>query len=329
MYFTIISGNIRVVVDDAGKPWYCLKDVCAALETRRVYISLIPKKADLMSMPVEEGNPVCVKCVSYDGLVAVVEHVCDKEPENNTARSFQQFLPEHCREVEKDNPSFVMRPFYGHYNEVFAQMAEQAERAVIGTLIAHPEYYDFESLGRLYGKTLFQTGGYQYLYDRISEMYDAFHVVNAPMLKAFLASKQAKGEYIPVMEDAVDALASQSVTRSPNLYLFISFLLVNKAFMDFSCGFGDVYEALDETMGVSELLGLIDKGSEKIRDVRCFLMPFEQYIRTTDKLTDEEKQEVFLGDLYDSYIWSVENVLDTGKDVKSMNLPSWPKRACY
>lgn len=330
MYFTEIPDNIRVVVDDAGKPWYCLKDVCAALETKRVYISLIPKKVDIISLPVEKGSQVCVMCVSYEGLTAVVEHICDKEPENRKAFSFLEDLPEACRELEKDNPSSLMRPYYGRYNKVFAQLSEQAERAVIGTIIAHPEFFDFDTLGRHYGATLFQIGGYQYLYDLISEMYDSFHVVNAPMLKAYLASKQTNREFVPVMEETIDALASQSVEYKSSLFTIIGFLLVNKAFMDFSRGFGDVYEALNESLDANELLDLIAKGEDTVRQVSRFLLPFKNYIRTTDKLSEEEKKEIlYEGQLYNSYTWVVENVLDTGKDPKSLAIAAWPKRAEY
>lgn len=303
---------IRVVTSDRGKTWYCLSDICAYLHFNRPYLFHIPKVEDVAGLPKKENSNVFIKYVTSRGVKAIIAHLRDNDPNNAFVDMFEQEFFCECAQFEPHLTSEVSnpwaKPMIEDYQNRFGDLLSKAEKIVLGTLLVHPEFFDFNTLHTIYGNKIFHVQGYQAIYNEIMQMYVLCKTVNVDLYKGFLHSSRAIHGDDKVAEHNINQIIDFATESKAEFYRCYGLLIVNEAFISFAGNFSDFCYLLSTGTGVWGMLRYIDKGRDVIAATGAYIMPFVRQAESV--LNKTELGSAFLGwpDLFTGKVKMMEPV---------------------
>lgn len=284
--YLIMSSDvsIRVITSDRGKAWYCLSDICAALHFSRPYLFHIPKVEDVAGLPKKENSNVFIKYVTSRGVKAIIAHLRDNDPNNAFVDSFEYFFFQECTRYEPIPQSALAnawaKPVIEDYQKRFGGLLDNAEKVVLGTLLVHPEFYDFNTLHMIYGHKVFHVQGYQEMYNEIIRMYLWCKTVNADLYKGYIKSSHAVHGDDSVAEHKIDQIIACATEDKAEFYRCYGLLVVNEAFIDFANSFNKFCQNISSETGVGGMLRYMDEGREAIAVTGSYIMPFVRYVES-------------------------------------------------
>ena len=291
-------GSLKVEPDMNGRTWFCLKDVTTMAGFTCMYIRNIPKVNDVIEIPVKEGAPQKLWYASPEGLGAVLTFIKDKDPENEKLDEIWRFAMMIRTRVGKHGIDYTsysnwVEPVRKQFDDKFLNEIKDIERSVIGTMMLHPEFFDFKHLGHLYDSTLFRSRSLGIVYARMMELYDYFGTVNKVLLIENLRSSGAFSEND--LEETVSNLVSCSCDNEIDLYKKFGFLVVNNALNLFLHCYDTMALSLEFQDGVSAIFALVESAMHCSGATMSSVQPFEHFVLSSAKFTPKQKSEILAG----------------------------------
>lgn len=288
---------IRVITSDRGKAWYCLSDICASLHFSRPYLYHIPKVEDVAGLPKKENSNVFIKYVTSRGVKAIIAHLRNNDPTNPYVDGFELVFFQECAQFEPLLTSEVSnhwaKPVVEDYQDRFGDLLNNAERVVLGTLLVHPEFFDFNTLHAIYGHKLFHDKGYQTIYNEIMKMYIWCNTINVELYKEYIRSSHSIHGDDTLAEHKIDQIIASAVDKKAEFLRNYGLLVVNEAFIDFASRFNEFCALLSTQTGVSGMFKYIEEGHEVIAVTSAYIMPFVRHVESV--LNEDETCCVFFG----------------------------------
>lgn len=285
---TVILGN------DQEKEWYCLTDLCKIVGQPAWYSFLsfaVNPDEVFLQRPARGGH--CQKFISYAGIRTLLSLIRYKGVNHSVIGMLEEWVVEIHAELTGNaakTGDVVSQPLF---NEVFGALACNAEKVVLGTILVHPEFFSFHSLGRSYGKHVFTSDVNRSLFGYIQELFGTLNAVSPSLLVEYLRTrglldKTGGEEYV----FGLGGYAAADVTTFLRTY---GLLICNLAYGMMCEGHERLMKDIDSACGVYGIFSAIEMEDDVLVLVTKMLLSFEHYVTRSEALSAEQKAAVLKG----------------------------------
>lgn len=286
-------GFLKVILEQDGKVWFCLSDLCNALSCPyAVQLAFSLKKEDVAMLPVAPDSGRKMNFVTFEGTARVFELLRDKGYGANRIEKSEAWVEEIFVALggTKEKPEEVVNV---SFNEVFSAMSHKAEMAVLGTILVHPEFYPFSTLGNIYGQRIFLCEFHKKIHRCIAELNYYLDMVSPELFLEFARTKGVLSEVGG--EEYIMKLKTCAVHDKESFFKSYSLLVSNLAYGMYQVCENYLLACLDSATGVSGVFEALNHAEENLTSINKEILRYEHVINALRELTQEQKAAILKG----------------------------------